>query len=215
MIVLAIFVAALTIGSTNVSAQTELAISSGLSTFADSSAGSTITEIGVTVNGWNISIIAAESHAPNLGPVDGLDISSLTVTCTSASCVSDPLTISFSGINFTQPVGANGFVTSYVLLPPSLTTTTQTAYVDTGNTYFGTGMLIGTISGDGTATGGGPAGPGAYSLTINDTFTTTDASGQTGFNTHGDIGATPEPNSMLLFGTGLLGIGGILRRRLV
>ena len=52
----------------------------------------------------------------------------------------------------------------------------QTAWDDIGNGFFGMGTAIGTIpfAGPGvfssSVNGGGPAGPGAYSLTIKDTF---------------------------------------------
>ena len=57
-----------------------------------------------------------------------------------------------------------------------------------------------------------PSGPSPYSLTIEDTFTS--GTNATTFDlANVEIAATPEPRTMLLFGTGLLVFAGILRRR--
>lgn len=219
MIALAAFTVALTIGSKNTNAQTELTLTSDGTTLNYSAAGdAAINVVGATVNGWTINVVTTETNSPGLTP-DGIDITSLTVKCIVSSCQSTPLSISLSGTDFTQPVSANGFITTYTTLLESgaAASTTQASYDDTTNTFFGTGKTIGTLgplTGVGTrsAVGGGPAGPSQYSLTIDDTFKA--GGGNATFSAFGNIAATPEPGSMLLFGTGLLLAGGVLRRRL-
>jgi hypothetical protein len=219
MVVLAVFTVALTIGSKNTNAQTELTLTSDGTTLSYSAAGNApINVIGAIVNGWVINVVTTETNSPGLIP-DGIDLTSLTVKCVLLSCQSTPLVISLSGTDFTQPVSAGGFITTYTTLLESgaAASTTQKSYDDTTNTFFGTGTPIGTLgplTGVGTrsAVGGGPAGPSPYSLTIDDTF---NAGGSNAtFSAFGEIAATPEPGSMLLFGTGLLFAGAILRRRL-
>ena len=80
-------------------------------------------------------------------------------------------------------------------------------------------MLIGTVGpfttpvGSGTASGGGPAGPGNYSLTLVDTL----GGGGAGltYGVNGVITAAPEPASLTLVGTGLIGLAGLRRRKLL
>ena len=60
--------------------------------------------------------------------------------------------------------------------------------------------------------GGISAGPSDYSLTIQDTSNANGSSAD--LTTTGDIAAGPELGTMVLFGTGLVVLGGILRRRL-
>jgi PEP-CTERM motif len=218
MVAFVVFTVALTIGSKNTNAQTELTLTSDGTTLSYSAAGNTPIVQSATVNGWVINVVATETNSPGLTP-DGIDLTSLSVKCIVLSCQNTPLSISMSGTNFTQPVSANGFITTYTTLAKSgvAGSTTQVSYDDTTNTFFGTGTTIGTLgplTGVGTrsAVGGGPAGPGQYSLTIDDTFKAGGSNAT--FSTFGNIAATPEPGSMLLFGTGLLVAVGVLRRRL-
>ena len=60
--------------------------------------------------------------------------------------------------------------------------------------------------------GGISAGPSDYSLTIQDTSNANGSSAD--LTTTGDIAAGPELGTMVLFGTGLVVLGGVLRRRL-
>jgi hypothetical protein len=226
MIVLAVFTVALTIGSKNTKAQTELKLTSGSANTGIiigvfNAGGSTVSFSSPNFNGWSVFIEVGTSHSPTLQPFFGLDLITVNLSCQSGACLTAPLNVSLSDIGFTQPVLVNGFVTAFSstqsVTSPSAS---QTAWDDTGNGFFGMGTAIGTIpfAGPGVFTssvnGGGPAGPGAYSLTIKDTFS---AGGSAAFfNANGDIAAvTPEPGSMLLFGSGLLVVGGILRRRLL
>jgi hypothetical protein len=166
----------------------------------------------ISHDGWTVVFVGAASNSPSYEPFDfGLDSGTFDVSCASSTC--PVLQISASSTGFES---AEGFFTTYSLVSEAGGTTSESAYYSTSNTLFSEGSSIGTISnppfpGETAFTGAVPAGP--YSLTIVDTFT----DGSTGANfflVNADIGAAPEPRSILLFGSGLLLLGVILRRRL-
>jgi len=173
-------------------------------------------------NGWDISVVFGASNSPNLsGPPGqfGLDITSLTATCSGGgACSANPLDLFLSDVNFTQAVGANGLVNSYSTTS-GVGSTTQTLFLDTGNSFFG-GVACSTVGPLTGATGGsiaggcGAAGPSAYSLTLEDIFSA-NASGVGSFSADGNVSAVPEPASLSLFGTGLLALGGAVRKKLM
>jgi hypothetical protein len=181
--------------------------------------GSNVSYSNSNFNGWNISVVFGASNSPNLAGVNGLfgiDITSLTATCTGGNCSAAPLDIFLTDTGFTQAVGVGGFTTSYSSTQ-SGGSTTETAWEDAGNTAFAQTTLIGTVgpftgTNHGTASGGGPAGPTPYSLTIEDIFNAN--SGAASFSTDGNITSVPEPGAVVLFGTVLvLCASGLQRRR--
>lgn len=176
-------------------------------------------------NGWDISLEIDSSSSPTTSSTDALGLMSYKISCSNSTCESNPLTIFASDIGFTSTIpGLSTFYGVQSETGSSASTSESSYYDDPGNAYFGTVSLIGTV---GPFThpdsgGGGVNTPisGTYSLTIGDTFT---AGGSTatfggafplGLPSIAEISASPEPATMLLFGSGLLLFGIVLRKQL-
>jgi hypothetical protein len=201
------------------SATPELYLVSGGTNVTVPGSGSTVNYSNTNFDGWNISVVFGSSNSPGLTGVNGLfglDITSLTATCSGGPCSSNPLDIFLSDTGFTQVVAANGFTSSYSTTQHG-GSTSQLAWDTTANTIFGEGQSIGTIgpftgTNHGSVSGGGPAGPSPYSLTIEDIFNANGSAAS--FSTDGDIAAVPEPAAISLLGGVLLVLGNRLRKRL-
>jgi len=200
------------------SATPSLILTSGSSSITVPGAGSSVTYSNLNFNGWKVSIVFGDSNSPALVPY-GIDLTSLTATCTTAQCSTGALDIFLSDTGFTQPVAAGGFINTFSSTQTgTAASATQNAWVSTLNTLFGTGSSIGTVvpltgAGfvGGAAQGGSAAGPGAYALTIEDIFS---AGGQSAsFSADGNITSVPEPASVALFGAALALVASRLRRR--
>jgi len=193
-------------------AQTELDVSAGTS-FAAVSGVNSVSYHNTNFDGWSISFVGGSNNAPSASP-SGLDIVSLSVTCLVTTC--DELSIGLSGQGFTQAV-TNFFVSYRTVQTGAGIASVQVGYEGATNSLFDTTTLVGVngpFYGPGTISDiqfGGVASPSLYSLTLEDyfigdkgdSFTLNDSS----------LGATPEPTTMLLMGSGLLALGAALRRR--
>jgi hypothetical protein len=180
-------------------------------------ANGTISYSNSNFNGWNISVASGTSHSPNLTPF-GLDLASLTATCASGGCTTTPLQVWYTDLNFTVPVIAGGFQTTFSSTQTGTGTASESAWFSNLNTAFSQQNLIGTVgpfssSNVGSATGGSVAATPSYSLTLEQVFT--DASGTSvSFSVDGNvINAVPEPAAIVLFGTVLALCAAGFRRR--
>jgi hypothetical protein len=195
----------------------ELQLSTGTTTSGTIMGGTgSVTYSNTNFGGWDISLVFGSSNSPSLVPY-GIDITNLTAACVSSTGCST-LNVFLSDQNFTQTV--TGFQSTYSTTQTGSTpSTSQTAWVGLGNGYFAQTSLIGSIgplttSGTGGTVVGGPAaGPGAYSLTIEDTFAGCSGTGCVSYSSDGNITGVPEPVGVVLFGTVLAFLGSRLRRR--
>ena len=93
-------------------------------------------------------------------------------------------------------------------------TVSASAYMDSANTEFGTGTLLGSMSSGGTAfsytSGVTTVGSDPYSLTIYATVTHQNAGDASSF----DAAVVPEPSMLALMSLGLVGLGFAGRRKL-
>ena len=212
--------ALLVISVSFVAAADEIEVVSGAST-ATSSGSGTITYTNGAFNGWDINIAAGVSNSPGLSPY-GLDLT-VVASCASGNCLTAPLDVFLTDTGFTTPVPAGGFQTTYSATDTGGGSTRAVTWADSTNTLFGGGLptgigadhlgTVGPFSGSGgfgTASGG-PAESGTYSLTIEEILTA-GASGTSSFSTDGNITATPEPSSLLLLLSGLVGLGFMKRK---
>jgi hypothetical protein len=165
-----------------------------------------------TIGDWSVQVTDV-SFSPNA--FDGLSDTVLSVTCNSV-CDASNLYVLVSDVGFTS--GVAGFDLGY-----SLTTligggsTTEWGYAGPSNTdYDISGTPIGPITLSSVtanqAVGAGNASTTPYALTLVAEFDTK-GTGPVEYGTAGSIiGLTPEPTSIVLFGT-ILSLGGFAFRR--
>lgn len=176
------------------------------------------------INGWIVSTDTGTSNSPNnLKPVYGLALHVYTATCKTGGCATDPLEITYSDVNFTNPSPSPAAGLQHTsgagIQGPG--TFSDWAYFSNTNTLDAPTKLI-SKNGPFTDPGGfqntyGPVAAGdalaPYSLTINAIFNSGGTTG-TSMNLEASITSiVPEPASVALFGTVLAVCASFLRRR--
>ena len=207
----------------------ELFLKTGATTATVGGVGSNVSLVLTTLGGWSISAVIGASHSPSTSP-NGIDIASLTATCSGGVCVTNPLDVWLSDIGFTAT--STNFTNNYsATITGGTGTTSESAWVGLGNVLFQSsgadggptvagGTSIGTVTLTGTGvlsnavTGGPSAGPAPYSLTIEDVFNGTGTT-TVQYSTDGAISTVPEPASVVLLGGLVLFVSSRLRRRKV
>jgi hypothetical protein len=172
-------------------------------------------------NGWDITVVAGSNSSPTLSPY-GLDLSVL-ANCMSGNCLTDPLDVYYTVLNFTATVPALGFQTTYSSTQTGAGTTRAITWADSTNGLFGGAIPplgadhLGTVGafsapgGFGTASGGPSEGPSPYSLTIEEIFNANGA--VSSFSANGNVTAAPVPvpPAVVLLASGL--VAAILLKR--
>lgn len=194
-------------------ATVSLKLVSGASTTIVTGGAGSVIYSNPAFNNWNVTLAFGSSKSPTIVPY-GIDLTSLTAACNSGICSELDIYLSDTNFDIASPSFKNSFSTTILAGTGSAT---QKAWVDTSNTLFGTpgGGYIGqvgplTVTGGGSVSGAGPAGPGNYSLTLEQIFT--DRGGAT-FSSDGGITGVPEPASVALLGGVVVLVARTMRRK--
>jgi len=199
----------------------QLQLSSGATT-VDSTASTTgtTTYIGTVGSGWVVDVTTGLGPPLETGNPE-LDISSVNVA---GSAGAGPLTILLTATGLTSPLGPLGGVLNIngnsnyagtAITTQAFLSTTDAAFCDVVSStclaLTGVGSASG-VSYAGTASGSAATGAGPYSLTE---LVTINPNSDPGFQTSFDdsLTITPEPSSLLLLGTGLLGLAFVAFRK--
>jgi hypothetical protein len=182
------------------------------SPFAASATG-TVTYSNPTFLGWNVNAIAFGS--PSAGPEPNLE--GFTVNASDISSGVTSLQVYITEAGLSSPTGVNTFVsglTSNFILG-GITSVTESTYVDTGNGLFALTSLLSSA----TFTGIGHQSLSAATPSLASPYSETEVFdiAATGVGTVQDtitISNAPEPGTLTLFGSGLIGLAGLLRRKL-
>lgn len=182
------------------------------SPFAASATG-TVTYSNPAFLGWNVNATAFGS--PGAGPEPNLEGFTVNASDISAGVTSLQVYITEAGLS--SPTGVNTFVsglTSNFILG-GIASVTESTYVDTGNGLFSLASLLSSA----TFTGIGHQSLSATTPSLVSPYSETEFFdiAATGVGTVQDtitISNVPEPGTLTLFGSGLIGLAGLVRRKL-
>jgi hypothetical protein len=179
-------------------------------------------------NGWSVTISDVGSNAPNCPPagpggpgcLNSTNITAITIGASTLgsfdfssgfTATADFIVANTSALQTGLLESQQAYATTSGVDPLGVGTTTYAAAV-AGQTACGAALT--SVAPGVTATPTGCVNPGPpVSLELATIFTTNAGGG--GFTVGGNISTVPEPGSIALVGTGLIGLAGLLRRKLL
>lgn len=183
-----------------------------------------VVTLSQSISNWFVTVTTGVGYGDNGqgSPLDPyLHLNDINVRYDTGSSASNPLTVMVSETGFNTATATDFFSlsTGGVL---DKTRVKIDAYLDTGNTLFGTGTLLGSLGPyqdppSSFSDLSFPSGstPGLFSLTLVATFLPTSTTGIHTSSLDAELKAVPIPAALWLFGSALAGMGIIGRRKQV